>query len=371
MENKIENLKISNFKSIEEINISCKKINIFIGKPNVGKSNILEALSLLNPYNTSYANRLAASTIRYEQVKDLFYFKDAKLPIKIESDLGSAVIDYIYHVDKYLYRLFPKEYKIKNQIFEYDSFSSINEIKDNFIKSVTSLSDLNEHVIPRRGVTAAFMQISEDGELRSEDIAVINNNPIRFYLFKKFLKEEYGTNRFYQYLLPPNGNNLLAVLENYPELMAYCHEKLQEYNLELLISKDTSANKIEILRIEKPYIYKIPYTSIADTLQRMIFHQAAIISNQNSIILFEEPEAHSFPPYIKELAESIAEDQTNQYFIATHSPFILNSILENTSFENINLFKVSYENHKTSLYKYSDDELGDLLNFGEDIFFNI
>lgn len=371
MENKIKNLKISHFKSIEEINISCKKINIFIGKPNVGKSNILEAISLLSPYNTSDVMKLGASVIRYEQVKDLFYFKNSKLPIKIESNIGTAVVDYVYHADEYLYCLLPKDFQGIEQIIENDQYSNINVLKDNFEKSVSTLHDLNESTIPKRGIAPGFMEVSEDGKFRSDSFPTINNNPIKFYLFKKLLKEELGKNRFYQYLLPPNGINLLAVLENYNNLMAFCQEKFEEYDLALLIDKYAVVNKLEILRVEKHYLYTIPYSSIADTLQRMIFHQAAIISNQNSIILFEEPEAHSFPPYIKELAESIAEDESNQYFIATHSPFILNTILENTSFENVNLFKVSYENHKTSLYKYSDEELGDLLNFGEDIFFNI
>ncbi len=42
----ISNLTIRNFKSIKELSLSCRKLNIFIGEPNTGKSNILEALSL-------------------------------------------------------------------------------------------------------------------------------------------------------------------------------------------------------------------------------------------------------------------------------------------------------------------------------------
>lgn len=366
MENKIENLKILNFKSIEHIDFSCKKVNIFIGKPNVGKSNILEAISLLNNANSGESSKFAAN-IRYEQVKDLFHFKKTNLPIIIKTNLGSCSLTFVYHANKYIYRITPSNCSDIEEIYKDDNSLSIEDAKNNFYNSMCwkpydnyqNASEINSY----------FSTMQETG-IYSEPISS-NNNPVKMFLFKKFINENLGTNRFYQYLLPPNGNNLLAVLENYPELMVFCQEKFQEYDLNLIIDKDFNQNKIEILRIEKPYFYKIPYSSIADTLQRMIFHQAAIISNQNSIILFEEPEAHSFPPYIKELAESIAEDETNQYFIATHSPFILNTILENTSLEDVNLFKVSYENHKTSLYKYSDEELLDLLNFGEDIFFNI
>ena len=44
----ITKLSIANFKSIRQLDIDCKKINLFIGEPNTGKSNILEALALLS-----------------------------------------------------------------------------------------------------------------------------------------------------------------------------------------------------------------------------------------------------------------------------------------------------------------------------------
>ena len=38
----IADLEISNFKSIKHLQLDYRRINIFIGEPNVGKSNILE-----------------------------------------------------------------------------------------------------------------------------------------------------------------------------------------------------------------------------------------------------------------------------------------------------------------------------------------
>jgi len=43
----IRNIEIKNFKSIRHQKIEdCRRVNVFIGYPNVGKSNLLEALSL-------------------------------------------------------------------------------------------------------------------------------------------------------------------------------------------------------------------------------------------------------------------------------------------------------------------------------------
>jgi AAA15 family ATPase/GTPase len=44
----IEELEIVNFKSIKNLRLRCKRVNLLIGEPNTGKSNILEALGLLS-----------------------------------------------------------------------------------------------------------------------------------------------------------------------------------------------------------------------------------------------------------------------------------------------------------------------------------
>ena len=38
----VKTLEVKNFKSIKHLKLNCKRINIFIGEPNTGKSNILE-----------------------------------------------------------------------------------------------------------------------------------------------------------------------------------------------------------------------------------------------------------------------------------------------------------------------------------------
>ncbi len=42
----IKNISIKNFKSIKDLEFKAKRINLFIGKPNTGKSNILESLGI-------------------------------------------------------------------------------------------------------------------------------------------------------------------------------------------------------------------------------------------------------------------------------------------------------------------------------------
>ena len=44
----ITTFDIKGFKSVKAIHLDCKRINLFIGEPNTGKSNILEALGFLS-----------------------------------------------------------------------------------------------------------------------------------------------------------------------------------------------------------------------------------------------------------------------------------------------------------------------------------
>jgi AAA15 family ATPase/GTPase len=67
----IEQLDIKNFKSIKDLNFPCKKLNIFIGEPNSGKSNIIEALSLQS--QSALDQYLNKEMFRYNSIGDMFY----------------------------------------------------------------------------------------------------------------------------------------------------------------------------------------------------------------------------------------------------------------------------------------------------------
>jgi AAA15 family ATPase/GTPase len=111
---------------------------------------------------------------------------------------------------------------------------------------------------------------------------------------------------------------------------------------------------------------------MADTLQRLIFYMAAIIANKNSVLLFEEPESHMFPPYISILVNDIiADEHNNQYFIATHSPFVLNDLMENLKNEELSIFAVGIRNGETTIKRITDEEMHEIYQFGIDLFFNL
>lgn len=81
----LKNLEVENFKSIKHLNLECKRINLFIGEPNTGKSNILESLGLLSHLYYGDLEKF----VRFESMSNLFHDENLedKIAIKFDENL--------------------------------------------------------------------------------------------------------------------------------------------------------------------------------------------------------------------------------------------------------------------------------------------
>jgi hypothetical protein len=322
MSNFLTNIAIENFKSARQLQINnFSRLNLFIGRPNVGKSNIIEALSMFSiPYLKENTSKKLSNLIRLENESELFYNGNIEKDASIKTNLGECRLG--YH---------PKE--------------GLKIIVDFYGNSYNYKVD---------------DKLTVKGGFKSEWF----EPPIKRYVFKPDIKYKKSHSK---YLIPPFGFNLLGIIENYEDLKQQVQRLFKEYNLE--IAFDKGSQTIKVIQSDKDGIFLIPYNSIADTLQRIIFYKASIASNNNSILLFEEPEAHSFPPYMSHLTQEMIYKKDNQFFIATHSPFILNDLLENSRSE-LSVFVVNYENHETKVRRLSEGELYEAFQSGVDFFTN-
>jgi AAA15 family ATPase/GTPase len=116
-------------------------------------------------------------------------------------------------------------------------------------------------------------------------------------------------------------------------------------------------------------VFSFPYTLTSDTLRRIIFYTVAIASNKDSILVFEEPESHAFPYYTKYLGERIALDQTNQFFIATHNPYLLAAIIEKARKEDVQVLITYFKDFQTRVKPLAANQLSELME--ADPFFNL
>lgn len=103
----------------------------------------------------------------------------------------------------------------------------------------------------------------------------------------------------------------MNIVSMMPKLKEELRTIFNDYGLKYVF--DTNSQEIKVMKEKKPgEIFLIPFHSIADTLQRMIFYKAAIESNSESALVFEEPEAHSYPPFISKVTQDII--QSDKYF---------------------------------------------------------
>ena len=246
METIINHIHISNFKSLKDVTLDqCRRINLIIGKPNVGKSNLLEAMSLFClPYLKYTRKRSIQQFIRTENDAELFFDGHVDSPISVKTNKVNV------------------EVKMDNMGLLYSQTNPAHPAQD----VAFTISNLT---IPAK-----------------KNIDIPTANPFKCYLYPPaFDKEKLPI----PFLLPPGGSNLMNIVSMMPKLKEELRTIFNDYGLKYVF--DTNSQEIKVMKEKKPgEIFLIPFHSIADTLQRMIFYKAAIESNSESALVFEEPE---------------------------------------------------------------------------------
>lgn len=377
MKNNIKELEIKNFKSIKRLKFKPKKVNVFIGKPNVGKSNILEAMSLMTGlYNTQFSDNFFndEKILRYREIYNLFYDESVENEIEVITDKSKVLLD--FYRNNFVYVSLDKKWLSVFNKTPLDSnidnlLTFLNKVQAGHVfYSDRESKELIENNINRdksylKPYAKAYNKI---GEPRTEYFNHYNNfiNPIKRYSYKHF--DNYtGLNS--ETLYYPFGENLFAVLNANKTLLNEVCGFLEEQGLELVLDK--RENRFIIQKKVDRIVYQVNYSSIADTLRHIIFYITAIESNDDSVLLFEEPEVHSYPPYIKMLADRIALDEKNQYFLSTHSPYMLNTLINSLGNNKLNVILTYYENYQTKIKVLTAEEIDQIQEWKMDVFFNL
>lgn len=100
----------------------------------------------------------------------------------------------------------------------------------------------------------------------------------------------------------------------------------------------------------------------SETLLRVLFYTVAMRSNRNAVLVFEEPGAHAFPYHMKYFGEQIAADSSNQYFIATHNPYLLTAVLEKAPKHEVALFVTRFRDYQTEVASLTEAQIAHLLD---------
>ncbi len=334
----LESLEIENFKSIERVRLDCRRVNVLIGEPNTGKSNILEALGLISyigHFNTAQGN--LRSFVRHDDLSNLFH--DGDLSRELAMLWNGGIIRDVPPILERGYRL---QLRYSNGHFE----GGVEDL------------DVGISLLLSGGQDA--LAVSTRG---------LEPRTLSFCKFYRFAPRSTFPRKGSDYLMPPDGDNLFSLL--------YQDRELRDEAKDIFISRGLRLGlrmregTIEVLKDIEDVIVSNPYHLASDTFQRLVFYAAALRTNSDSVLVFEEPEAHAFPYYTKYLAERIALDERgNQYFISTHNPYFLLPLIEKTRVDEIAVFITYYDDYQTKLKELSPDDLSTILD-QVDVFSNI
>jgi len=317
----IEKLSIRNFKSIRQFDLDCRRVNVFIGEPNAGKTNILEGLGLWCPG----IHHELRSVCRANYVAELFFDQNSAPDIEIELDgvrLGLVKTEQ----------------------------GALLGILDDSLDGMIDPFHLEENLDAK---SLSFHQES-------------HGPVVKYYLYNPEAVLDEGTGGS---LSAPFGRNLPSLLASNKAARQTASDYFSSSRYRLTI--DIGKKQLLMSREEDAAVVSFPYSAMSETLRRMVFYHLALQSNHHSVLAFDEPEAHSYPPYTKTLAETIAQDERgNQFFLTTHSPYLLTSLIAKTPVKDLNVVLCRMENFETKGYVMDDDQKQQLMEWDMSAFFN-
>ncbi|OYW74530.1 MAG: hypothetical protein B7Z37_17490 [Verrucomicrobia bacterium 12-59-8] len=322
----IHKLSIRNFKSIRELDLDCRRVNVFIGEPNAGKTNILEALGLWCPGVHAELRRVC----RAEYVSELFFDQSVKDAVCVFLDKDEAKL---FKTDEGAVLRFPEP-----------------------------------GPWPEDEVHVGRVRIKDNLDVEPKAMRYWIEGPtVKYFIYNANAPVDEVANGG---LAPPFGSNIASLLANDKNARQIAADYFCDSRYRL--SVDVGKRHLSMSRQEDSAVVSFPYSATSETLRRMIFYRLALETSRKCILAFDEPEANSYPPYTKILAESIAKDeQENQFFLTTHSPYMLTSIIGKTPARDLNVSVCRLEGSETKVYPMNEDQRMELMEMDMSAFFNL
>jgi AAA15 family ATPase/GTPase len=197
----ISKLSIKNFKSIKEMDIDCARVNLFIGEPNTGKSNILESLGLLSWFG--YRGKNPNEFIRFKNLRQLFHEGQINEPVQIAIEFN---LDTYYSQRISIKPNTNKNYNIENQFTD---------------PSTRSSAELR---LDGQSIVYAGPEINREF------------NFIKFFRFKPIDS----------FSVPPHGSNLVSLISVSEKVRGTISQLSNEFGLKVIVRE--SENTIEFVK---------------------------------------------------------------------------------------------------------------------------
>jgi hypothetical protein len=329
----IETLSIERFKSIKSLSIPCRKVNVFIGAPDTGKTNILEALGFLCGLGWGWS--LGAS-------------------LRLRSELG---------FDPLFYRqFFDQPFQISLHLGTPPAAHQAQQVTVN-----AAIAGGPDRRLEISASSYGSLTVNFGGAWHIPAL-----DWIRLYSYTTSEHWQYnsGYHRGTKEITTPHGYNLLYIARHNARVYEFLKDTVAGLNWKLRFDQAQRTFRLSEVRQDEILDYNLDLLS--DSLKRQFFYGAILHSSEEVTLVFDEPDVFAFPPYPKALGEMIGADRSNQFFLTTHNPYFLAGLVEKTPAEHLALF-VCYRDKEgaTGARLLSHEDTAKVVELGASVFFNL
>lgn len=341
----IEQLQVRNYKSLEDVTINLRPLNVFVGPNNSGKSNILDCFQFL----VDFVTRGAGAVHSRGGFGTLIWGGDLKRAISIElegklsqSSRISIEKESVSYSIPYRYELQlaggPTHYQLIKEIFTIKrdqrvqrilEFPSSNDPKTCQILDEEGRLVLNVGYSPESYIKYV-LQAPKQYPLTLQIFAMFLSSWRSYHLIPSRMRYPLPVKKDLQ--LQPEGENLSTVLlslqSEYRDDFKRVVETLKAGVPELreLYTAITGEGSTYITIEEQGLDQRIPAWAMSDGTLQLLAYLAVLYSpTPPSLACFEEPENFLHPHLLQLLADLFKEaSKRTQILMTTHSPYLLN-----------------------------------------------
>ncbi len=334
MGNQLTRLQVKNFRSLADVSVETRPINVFFGPNGSGKSTLLEAIHLVK----DCISRDVEEAVRTRH-NGFGMLRQGSAAMSIRLETGHA--EYELRLASSYGQIDPRAGEVLYSRPE--KASLINRMtgsdKADFYHDKEKPSVQTRLTFPEKLALIQYMQGSEFAHMDASNLRNLLNS-IYFYhshYIDLYGLKNRGSESGMDTSLHEKGENLWSVLQNIHGKIAIDrrYETITNFmrksfpNFKDLVFDPAGPNTIYARFVQKNLQYPIPVLGVSEGQLQMLIHLTTLFSQEqelHSLVIFDEPETSLHPYAISVFAEAVklaTKEWNRQVFIATHSPVLI------------------------------------------------
>ena len=337
MANLLTRLQVKNFRSLADVAVELRPINVLFGPNGSGKSTLLETIRLVKDCVSRDVEEAARTRNNGFGMLRQGVDESEGISMLLETFLAEYFLSFRFARGQI--QPYPAEIlSSKGQAAPLMSRRAGSDEADFYYREENPLV-ITRLTFPEKLALIQYMQGSESIPVEAVDLRNILNS-IHFYhshyIDLSQLKHR-GSESGMEISLREDCGNLWSVLRNihgkgaidsrYATIISFMQNSFP--NFKDIVFDSAGPNGVYASFVEKSCRDPIPALGASDGQLQMLIHLTALFSegmDRDSLIVFDEPEASLHPYAIFVFAEAVklaTKEWNKQVFIATHSPVLI------------------------------------------------